>query len=60
MDSINAGELRLFEGFDIDDKVTSVDVEKSAETALMETLEESWVASIDDPRLGKNFMLAHI
>ena len=50
----------MFEGFDIDDKVTSVDVEKSAETALMETLEESWVASIDDPRLGKNFMLAHI
>ena len=46
-----AWELRLFEDFDIGDKVTSVDVEKSAGTALMEALDESRVASIDDPRL---------
>ena len=46
-----AGELRLFEDFDNGDKVTSVDVEKSADTALMKALEPSWVSSIDDPRL---------
>ena len=46
-----AGELRLFEDFDNGDKVTSVDVEKSADTAPMKALEASWVCSIDDPRL---------
>jgi len=41
----------LFEEFDIGDEVIPVDIENGAETALMEALEESQVATIDDLRL---------
>ena len=58
--SFDTGDLSLFQDFHVCDKVTPVNAEDSAETALMETLEEADVTAVGDPRLrsveegGKN------
>ena len=58
--SFDAGNLSLFQDFHVCNKVTPVNVEDGAETALVETLEEADVTAVGDPSLrpveegGKN------
>ena len=47
----NAGDLILFQNFNISDEVTAANVQDGAETVLMKALEEMYVTAVGDPSL---------